>query len=150
AASSIAGMNGLEVTTLREGDKQIPVVVRMRSDERAQLGDIKNLYVYSSQSAAKIPLRQVSSISYNTETEKLRRQNQFRTITVSCAPEEGVLASEIMNAARPRIMEIARALPPGYRMEIAGEEKDQVKSFKQLTVVMGISVALIFLALVFQ
>jgi multidrug efflux pump subunit AcrB len=150
ASSSIAGMNGMEVTSLREGDKQIPVVIRMRSDERAQLSDVKNLYVYSSQNGAKIPLRQVSSISYNTETEKLRRQNQFRTITVSCAPEEGVLASEIMNAARPRISELEKSLPPGYRMEIAGEEKDQVESFKELTVVMGISVALIFLALVFQ
>ena len=149
AESSIAGMNGMQVTSLREGDKQIPVVIRMRADERARLDDIKNLYVYSQQ-GARIPLRQVSTISRATETEKLRRQNQFRTITVSCAPEEGVLASEIMNDARPRIKEIGAALPPGYRLEIAGEEKDQVKSFKELTIVMGISIAMIFLALVFQ
>src|SRR6185295_17605043 len=99
---------------------------------------------------ARVPLRQVSTISYSTETEKLRRQNQFRAITVSCAPEEGVLASEIMNVARTRIKEIAAALPPGYRLEIAGEEKDQIKSFKELSIVMGISIAMIFLALVFQ
>jgi len=150
AGSSVAGMNGAEVTTLREGDKQIPVVVRMRMEERAQLADIKNLYVYSSQGTQKIPLQQVSSIAYSTETEKLRRRNQFRTITVSCMPEEGVLASEIMKAARPRLTEIASALPPGYRMEVGGEEENQVKGFKDLLMVMGISIAMIFLALVFQ
>lgn len=150
AASSIAGMNGVEVTTLREGDKQIPVVVRMRVDERAQLGDIKNLYVYSSQGTQKIPLQQVSSIAYSTETEKFRRRNQFRTITVSCIPETGVLSSEIMGAARSRLKDISDGLPAGYKMEVGGEEENQVKGFKELAMVMGISIALIFLALVFQ
>lgn len=150
AASSIAGMNGLEVTTLREGDKEIPVVIRMRTEERARLDEIKNLYVHSSGGTAKVPLRQVSTISYGTETEKLRRQDQFRTITVSCMPEEGVLPSEIMSAARAGLGEVADALPPGYRLEIGGEEENQVKGFKELALVMAISVAMIFLALVFQ
>lgn len=57
-------MNGASMTTLREGDKQIPVVVRMRMEERAQLGDIKNLYVYSQSNGRRIPLQQVSSIDY--------------------------------------------------------------------------------------
>ena len=41
-------------------------------------------------------------------------------------------------------------LPPGMRLELAGEYKEQVKSFKQQTVVMAISVIAIFLALVIQ
>jgi multidrug efflux pump subunit AcrB len=62
AASSSAGLNGVTVTTLREGDKQIPVAARMRMEKRAQLADIKNLYVYSTQGTQKVPLQQVSSI----------------------------------------------------------------------------------------
>ena len=41
------------MTTLREGDKQIPVVPRLRMEERAQLSDVQNLYMYSSQSTAR-------------------------------------------------------------------------------------------------
>src|SRR4029078_10546967 len=41
-------------------------------------------------------------------------------------------------------------LPPGYKMEIGGEEESQVSGFKELAVVMVISIAAIFLALVFQ
>ena len=44
--SSLSGISGLPVATLREGQKQIPVVTRLRMDERAQLADLHNLYVY--------------------------------------------------------------------------------------------------------
>jgi hypothetical protein len=63
-------------------------------------------------------------------------------------PVEGVLASEVMNAARARLTAFAKALPPGSRMEIGGEEEEQVKGFKNLAVVLMISVAAIYLALI--
>jgi multidrug efflux pump subunit AcrB len=47
-------------------------------------------------------------------------------------------------------MELQKELPAGYRMEIGGEEEDQVKSFKDLVIVLCVSVLLIFMALVFQ
>jgi multidrug efflux pump len=150
AAASATAMSGYPVTTLREGDKQIPVVVRMRMEERAQLADINNLYIYSSQTATRVPLQQVSSIDYQLQTEKLRRRNQFRTITVSCFPMEGALPSEVMQLARPQIQALERALPAGYKLEIGGEEENQVEGFAELAVVLAISVAAIFLALVFQ
>jgi multidrug efflux pump subunit AcrB len=150
AAASATAMSGQSVTTLREGDKQIPVMARLRMEERAQLSDIKNLYVYALQGTQKVPLRQVSNVEYALETEKLRRRNQFRTITVSAFPVAGVLPSEVLNAARARIQEVADTLPPGFRLEIGGEEEKQVEGFVELAIVMAISVFLIFLALVMQ
>jgi len=150
AASSAAGLNGVQLTTLREGDKQIPVAARMRMDERARLADLNNLYVFSTQGTQKVPLQQVSSISYEMETETLRRRNQFRTIRVSCFPADGHLPSEVMNDIRPKLTAFQQSLPPGYRMEIGGEEESQVSGFKELAIVMGISIVAIFMALVFQ
>ena len=150
AAASSRGMMGSKVTTLREGDKQIPVMARLRMSERAQPEDIQNLYVYSTQGTQKVPLRQVSSINYDMRTEKLRRRNQFRTMTVSAIPVDGTMASEIMNKARPQLEAIKASLPPGYTLEVGGEEEDRTKGFKQLSVVLLISVTAIFLALVFQ
>jgi multidrug efflux pump subunit AcrB len=150
AAASATALSGYRITSLREGDKQIPVVAQLRMDERARLDDINNLYVYSSTGSQRVPLRQVSSVSYHMQTEKLRRRNQYRTISVSCLPVEGVLASEVMAQARPALDELARMLPPGYKMEIGGEEESQIEGFHDLTVVLGISVAAIFLTLVFQ
>ncbi len=150
AMASQSAMSGHQVTTLRQGDKQIPVVAKLRMEERAQLGDLKNLYVYSGQGSQKIHLRQVASIEYGMQTEKMRSRNQFRTITVSAMPGEGRLASEVMKAARPKLQELQKELPAGFRMEIGGEEEDQVKSFKDLVLVLMVSVLMIFMALVFQ
>src|SRR5262249_27569125 len=150
AAASATALTRHAITRLRAGVKQIPVVAQLQMQERARLDDVKNLYVYSSSGTQRVPLRQVSSVSYQMQTEKLRRRNQFRTITVSCSPIEGVLASEVMAAARPRLEEFKRSLPPGYSMEIGGEEESQVEGFHDLSIVLGISVAAIFLALVFQ
>ena len=150
AAASATALSGYQITSLREGDKQIPVVAKLRMEERARLDDVNNLYVYSSSGTQRVPLRQVSSVSYQMQTEKLRRRNQFRTITVSCSPIEGVLASEVMAQARPKLNEFAKSLPPGYKMEIGGEEESQVEGFHDLAIVLGISVAAIFLTLVFQ
>ena len=150
AMASLSATYGKRVTTLREGDKQIPVVARLRMEERAQLGALKNLYVYADQSPQKVLLRQVASTEYGMQIEKMRSRNQFRTITISAMPAEGKLASEVMYAARPKLNELQESLPVGYRMEVGGEEEEQVRGFIDLTVVLMISVAAIFLALVFQ
>jgi multidrug efflux pump subunit AcrB len=119
-------------------------------DERAQLADLENLYVYSTQGTAKVPLRQVSKFSYGMETQKLRRREHFRTITAEAYPIAGVLSSEAMSAIRPRLLDFQKKLPPGYEMRIGGEEESQIDGFKNLAFVMAVSIAAIFLALVFQ
>ena len=45
AMASVAGISGLQVATLREEHKQIPVVTRLRMDERAQIADLHNLFL---------------------------------------------------------------------------------------------------------
>ena len=150
ANSSASAINGRAVTQLRDGDALIPVVVRLRPEERARLSDVQNLYVSSENSTARVPLGQVSKIAYGMETEKLRRRNQFRTITVSAFPAGDALPSEVLGAARARIADLQKNLPPGYKLEIGGEEEEQKKGFGNMTVVMLISIAAIYLALVLQ
>lgn len=150
AAASTLGMYGYPITVLRQGDKQIPVVARLHMGERSQLSDIENLYVYSLQGSSKVPLRQVSDVDRTLQTAKIRRINQFRTITVSCFPTDGHLPSEVMKAIRPKLNQLTSDLPAGYHLRVAGEEAEQQKGFVQLSMVLLISAGLIYLALVFQ
>jgi len=126
------------------------VLLRLRMDERVQLEDLQNLYVFSSQGTAKVPLGQVSSVSYQMESQKLRRREHFRTITAEAYPIPGVLSSEAMRAIRPQLAAFKKTLPPGYQMKIGGEEESQVDGFRNLGIVMAVSIVAIFLALVFQ
>ncbi len=150
AASSATGINGLQVTTLREGDQQIPVVTRLRAEERARLSDLQNMYVYSMMSANRVPLRQISKVDYQLETARLIRRNQFRTITVSCLPVPGKLPSEVFAQAKDKLDELAQRLPLGYKLEIGGEQEERVKGFKRLGIAMLVSIVAIFLALAVQ
>jgi multidrug efflux pump subunit AcrB len=84
------------------------------------------------------------------QTEKLQRRNQFPTVTISAFTTDGVLPSELLSAVRPQLDEFQKTLPTAYHMEIGGEHEEQVKNFKQLAIVMLISIVLIYLALVFQ
>jgi multidrug efflux pump subunit AcrB len=150
AVSSAMGMNGYQIATLREGDKQIPVLARLRMEERAQLSDLQSLYVFSAQGGFRIPLRQISTTRYTMQQEKIARRHQFRTVTVSCFPVAGRLPTEVLEEAMPALRDFEHALPPGFKMEIGGEHEEQTKSFGEMVLVMTLSVAMIFMALVVQ
>lgn len=150
AQSATAAMSGTTVTTLREGNRQIPVIARLQAMERAQLSDVQNLYVYSSQGSQKVPLRTVSSVVNQMVTERIRRQEHFRTVGVHVYPQPGVLASEILKQALPRLTDFQKHLPPGYHMQIGGEQAKQESGFANLTTVLLISIVGIYAALLLQ
>lgn len=150
AVASASTMNGAPLTTLREGDEEIPVVLRLRMEDRAQITDVQSLIVTSVSGPGRAMLRQVSNVEYVTETEKIHRRDQFRTITVSTFAVPGTLPTEVMEAARPGLTHFASTLPPGYKMVIGGAEEEQNKGFGEMSIIMATSVALIFLALVIQ
>jgi len=150
ARSSAAAMNGFQVTSMRQGRIEVPVFARLRMEERAGMEDIKNLYVSTLDGATKVPLGQISTVSWGLETEKIARRNHFRTITVSCFTAPGVLSSEIIQGIRPKLDAFTAQLPPGYKVEIGGEYEEQTKGFGEMGMVMAVSILAIYLALLFQ
>lgn len=149
-ASTSTAIDGMPLTMFREGDKQLPVFARLRMNERALLSRLADLYVYSSRDARRVPFQQIATVENRFEPARLRRFNQFRTMTVSCFPAPGRLASEVLTAASAGLEQFRSTLAPGIRMEIAGEYKEQVNGFAELSVVLAISVLMIYIALVVQ
>jgi multidrug efflux pump subunit AcrB len=151
ARSSSSALNGAVVSTLYEGDHKVPIVARLRAKERQELSDIENLYVYSSQSSsAKVPLQQISELDFGGATAKILRRNHARTITIGAFPVRGALPSEVLAKVETEIEAIRASLPPGYDLVIGGEQEEQQKSFKDLVIVLVISILAIFVALVVQ
>jgi multidrug efflux pump subunit AcrB len=148
ASSLSEATAGAQATALTEGDRRIPVVARVRSEERATTSDLDGLRSFGS--AGSVMLGQVMARELDTRPAKIRRRNQFRTITVKCCVAPGVKPSEVVSAVRGRLTELARTLPPGYRIEYGGEQEKQEEGFADLMVVLAISVAAILLMLVIQ
>jgi multidrug efflux pump subunit AcrB len=151
ATSSATALSGARVGALQEGDHQLPIALRLRASERQRLSDVDNLYVYSAKDPTlKVPLRQISDLDFSGNTAKILRRDHVRTITVGAYPTAGSLPSEVLAAIAPDIEKLKGELPPGYTLEIGGEQHEQEKSFRELSVVLIISVLSIFMALVFQ
>jgi multidrug efflux pump subunit AcrB len=150
ATSTAVGLNGYRMTSMYEGNNVIPVVARLRMEERAQLGDLRNLYVYSTQGSSKIPLQQIASLSTGMRPEKINRRDQFRTITIGAYPKDGVLSSEVLKGSKPALDSLAARLPLGVKFKVAGEQEKQQDGFLELALVLATSVAMIYLALAVQ
>ena len=150
ADASATAMTGASVGVFKEGDKNIPIVARLRMEERAQLADIKNLYVYSSQTNNRVPLLSIATVGNSLETDRIARREHFRTISILCYPQPGVLASEILGPILPKLQQFKKNLPPGYQLRIGGENAKQIDGFTNLKFVLMISLLGIYLALLIQ
>ena len=145
-----AALHGITAGILRDGYKQIPIIGRMRMQERAQLSDLHSLYVFSSQDTPPVPLGQLATISLQPVVPKIRRFDQYRTVTVQCWPTQGHLPSEVIAVALPKLKAFENQLPAGFIFRFAGEYKEQVSGFGDLATVLAICVCAIYLALLAQ
>jgi multidrug efflux pump subunit AcrB len=135
------------VTELREGDHLVPVNLRLRPDEITEADRIRSVYVESSR-AGLIPLESFARISVEPAYATVPHFKQLRTVTVKGMAPVGVLPASIMAVAMPELKAVK--LPDGYTVDFAGEAKELAKTQKEMGTVFGISLAVIFIAIVFQ
>ncbi|MEI7732248.1 MAG: efflux RND transporter permease subunit [Verrucomicrobiota bacterium] len=140
---------GLKVTELREGDHLVPVIIRLRVEERNEADKIRALYVEPmNQRGQSIPLESFAKVELRPEFATISHFAQLRTVTVKAYAPVGELASVVLARAQGEIK--GMDLPLGYKLELAGEAKELKKSQGDMQRVMAISIALIALAMVLQ
>ncbi len=144
---SQSAFGGLRITDIREGDHIIPVVVRLRIEERNEAEKIRALYVHSALNQP-VPFASFADIQVEPEFAIIPHFNQLRTVTVNSYVPAGELASTILARALPALEAIK--MPPGYRLEVAGEDKELKKGQARMGGIIMISLTLIALALVLQ
>lgn len=140
--------NGATISTIHQGQDPIDIVFRVDKKNRRNLTDLKNLYVASPATGARLPLQQIAEISPQWQTGNIMHRNGVRTLTVQSETTDGMLPSELLNAIRPQIKQLA--LPAGYHIEYGGEHENRQETFSQMLTVLFISLILIFFILLFQ
>lgn len=121
AVSLKRAYDGLPVGIYREGDKELPVLVRPPIHERIDVRNLDSLPVWGTITTHSVPLSQiVQETEVQWDSALICRRNRRRTITVQC-DVLGIQASEMVNRIRAEIEAIPR--PPGYRYEWGGEKE---------------------------
>jgi multidrug efflux pump subunit AcrB len=142
-----AAFAGLKVTELREGDRLIPVVIRLRVEDRSEAEKIRALYVQTL-SRTGVPLDSFATLKIQPEFVTIPHYNQLRTVTVKAYAPFGELPSRVLSRARSGLAAIP--LPPGYNLSFAGEDKELRQNRTEMGLVLEVSLALITLAMVLQ
>ena len=88
----------------------------------------------------------MSSVANEMVTERIRRQEHFRTIGVHAFPQPGILPSQVLGRAMPQLSAFKKSLPAGYRMQIGGEQAKQEAGFANLAKLLLISILGIYKA----
>lgn len=148
-AQQLAGsFEGAPVTTFWEGDRAVNVLLRLEESRRQSFEHVRNAYLTSLVTGARVPLREVATLQPGWKPNRIVRRNGVRTLTVQSFHDQAHLASAVLHAARPKIAQVR--LPEGYRLEFGGEAENQAETFGEMLRALAISLVAIFLILLFQ
>lgn len=126
------------------GDEQIPIVVRLNADARADLVTVQNLRVNSQ--AGQVPLGAVADVTLSAgATEIGRYDRQFQT-TVSANLADGQLLGPVSTQVAELQAQIE--LPPGTRIQPSGDAEIMGEVFGAFGTAMGAGVLLVYVVLV--
>ncbi len=119
-------LNGYTVTSYREGQKTIDVVLRGDRQERARLSALPDLAV-PTRSGKSVPLNQIARLNYSFESGLVWRRDRQPTITVRGNLYGTTQPATIVAALQPQIDQIVAELPAGYRIVTGGSVEESAK-----------------------
>ena len=141
-------LSGALLTTYREGDHRVPVMLRTVREQRASLSDLSDIYVNGQ--SGKVPLDSIASVSLSWQPAVIARRGGIPTVTVGAQVDEGELANSVANQLRPRLEEMLGGLPPNYFLEDGGELEETADAQGKVVRAIGLSVLLMILVLTVQ
>ena len=139
-----AAVGGQAVTQVYEGERLFDLVVRFLPEFRQDVAAIGNILV-STPNGARVPLKQVASITTQTGAFIIYRENNERYIPIKFSVRDRDLQSTVEEAQALLAKEVT--LPERYRMEWAGQYDQLKDEQKRLAMVVPISLVIILFLL---
>ncbi len=121
-----SSLSGMQVSTYREGNRQIGMLLRGPDDERARLDMLASLAIPTPSGTA-VPLAQVARLEYVFEDGIIWHRNRLPTVTVRADIADGLLPPEVTGQILPTLDGIRAALPDGYLLEVGGTVEDSAR-----------------------
>ena len=133
-------------TDLRLLDRRIPVRVRLPDEVRLNPVRLPQTLIRSADGVL-IPLASVAHMERSNGQAELLREN-LRSMALVSGHLEGRDLGSAVDDIRATLQKVT--LPVGYSYEIGGQYASQQQSFRELVMVFGIAVVLVFVILVVQ
>jgi cobalt-zinc-cadmium resistance protein CzcA len=137
-------LGGKTATELWEGERRFTVVVRLAEEERRDPSAIRNVLV-DTPAGLRIPLSEVASVTVGSGSMNIARESGTRVAAIGVfiqGRDMGSLVKEMQDRVSARVH-----LPAGYYVRWGGEFENQQRAMARLSVIVPISILLIFILL---
>jgi HAE1 family hydrophobic/amphiphilic exporter-1 len=135
-----AGEIDANVAKLEEGERRIPIRVRLPAKDRANLERLRNLRIPTAGDAT-TTLGSIADLEFQAGPGQIERFNRRRQMTVE-AEIKGVELGQIVAAVNA--LPIMRNLPAGVRPSAVGEAKNMEELFGSFALAVFAGIAMIF------
>ena len=130
------------------------VNVQLPKDRRRLASDIGNLSITTSKRGPDgelrmVPLRHVAEVVESTSPQIIKRQELQRRVALY-ANVVGRPSGDVGKEVQSVIDEMKKEVPPGYRFDVGGQQKDMQDSFAAALAALGLAVIFIYLILASQ
>jgi heavy metal efflux system protein len=137
-------IGGDVATQVVQEEKQFDLVVRLEQQYRDNPEEIGNILV-AAPGGQQVPLKEFADIAVTNGASFIYRQDNSRYIGVQFSVEGRDLAGAVDDAMQQVNAKVS--IPQGYRLDWGGEYTEYTASRQQLTVILPLTLFLIFLLL---
>lgn len=154
SSESIAQMlntvwSGSTVTTVRDNDRLVGVVLRGNDRERLDFGTLSTLMLPTAK-GTKIPLSEVATLAWGVDDPVIWRRQRLPFITVQTDLAPGVRAESVSAGLRPTVDKLRAQLPAGYRIEEGGTAAESDKGNRSVYAVLPVTLIVMLTLLMLQ
>lgn len=146
-------MGGIRATTTVEGRERYPVRVRYAREIRDDLESMERVLVPGT-GQQQIPLGQLATIEYVRGPQEIKSEDNFLVSYVLFDKRPGFAEVDVVEEAdriiRQQLASGELNLPAGVHYKFAGSYENQVRFAKRLSIVLPLSLFLVFMLLYFQ
>ncbi|MDR3142297.1 MAG: efflux RND transporter permease subunit [Tannerellaceae bacterium] len=140
-------INGSLASQYREDGDEYVIRVRYAPEFRQSIEDLEDIIMYNN-SGKGVRIRDVGTIVERMTPPTIERKNRERVITVSAVVAQGAALSDVVAAANREMKNMD--MPSGVSWSIGGTYEDQQDTFRDLGILMGLIIILVFIVMASQ
>jgi cobalt-zinc-cadmium resistance protein CzcA len=135
---------GKAVSTVLKGEERYDLVARYQPEYRSTVDEIENIRLLAP-SGERVSLGQLCDVTIKDGASEIYREGNSRYVAIKYGVRGRDLGSTVEEAMSG--VEKGVKLPPGYRLEWAGEYESQKRSSARLRIIIPLTLLIIFLIL---
>ncbi|GAB3096841.1 efflux RND transporter permease subunit [Lysobacter terrae] len=141
-------LSGLHVSTYREGNELVEMLMRGPDEERARLDLLGSLAVPTANGP--VPLSQIAKLEYVFEDGVIWHRDRLPTVTVRADIRNKLTAPTVVDQIVPTLKEIRAQLPEGYLLQTGGTVEDSARGQNSINAGMPLFLLVVVTLLMLQ